>query len=159
MGSVHEKSRWGGTRNGSGAMHGKITLHAPDLNRLDFEVWDHLKSLVYVTPVQDVGSLRDRNVEGCETIRKSPGIHQPLYRCNLTILRMAIYYSIFHVKKIALLLWQNFKMIFPVVYKCLIGCGATLSFVNNYPIGGRLQNEGRRCHLSSLARLRPAPRK
>ena len=28
-------------------------------------------------------------------------------------------------------------MVLPIVYKCLIGCGAALSFANNYPIGGK----------------------
>ena len=32
--------------------------------------------IVYTTPMQDVGRLRDRIVEGCETIRKSSGIPQ-----------------------------------------------------------------------------------
>jgi hypothetical protein len=46
----------------------------PDLNRLDFYLWGHLKSLVYSSPVGDVGILRYRIVAGSQTICKMPGI-------------------------------------------------------------------------------------
>ncbi|KAJ8897145.1 hypothetical protein PR048_002491 [Dryococelus australis] len=39
-------------------------------------MWGHLKALVYATPVDIVGILRNRIVAGCETIRIFPGIHQ-----------------------------------------------------------------------------------
>ena len=45
-----------------------------DLNPLDFFVWGYLKSLVYVTPVPNLQALRDRIVDGCNTIRGTPGI-------------------------------------------------------------------------------------
>ena len=61
---------------------------------------------------------------------------------------ISLYYSIFHVYKIALVLWQNFKTVLPVVYLCPIGWGATLSFLNKYPIGGtKWQSGWRCCHL------------
>lgn len=47
---------------------------SPDLNPLDFYLWGHLKSLVYSSPVNDVDTLRNRLVAGCETIRSAPGI-------------------------------------------------------------------------------------
>ncbi|KAJ8891778.1 hypothetical protein PR048_004331 [Dryococelus australis] len=47
-----------------------------DLTPLDFYSWGHLKALVYATPVDDVDTLRNRIVVGCETIRNFPGIHQ-----------------------------------------------------------------------------------
>ena len=49
---------------------------SPDLNPLDFYLWGHLKALVYATPVPDEEFLRARIVEGCDTIRHSPGIYQ-----------------------------------------------------------------------------------
>ena len=48
---------------------------SPDLNPLDFYLWGHLKALVYATPVPDEEIHRARIVEGCDTIRHSPGIH------------------------------------------------------------------------------------
>jgi len=47
---------------------------AQSLNPLDFFVWGYLKSLVYATPVPDRQALRDRIVDGCNTIRDTPGI-------------------------------------------------------------------------------------
>ncbi|KAJ8887984.1 hypothetical protein PR048_007469 [Dryococelus australis] len=49
---------------------------SPDLSPLDFYLWGHLKAPVYATPVDDVGTLHNRIVVGCETIRNFPGIHQ-----------------------------------------------------------------------------------
>ncbi|KAJ8867705.1 hypothetical protein PR048_031508 [Dryococelus australis] len=47
-----------------------------DLNPLDLYLLGHLKALVYATPEDDVGTLRNRIEAGCETIRNCPGIHQ-----------------------------------------------------------------------------------
>jgi hypothetical protein len=47
---------------------------SPDLNRLDFYLWVHLKSLVYLSPVDDVETLRNRIVAGFATIRNMSGI-------------------------------------------------------------------------------------
>ncbi|KAJ8890799.1 hypothetical protein PR048_010308 [Dryococelus australis] len=44
-----------------------------DFNPLDFCLWVHLKVLVYATPVDDVNTLRNSIVAGCETIRNFPG--------------------------------------------------------------------------------------
>jgi hypothetical protein len=41
---------------------------------MDFYLWGHLKSLVYSSPVDDVETLRNRIVEGFQTIRNMPGI-------------------------------------------------------------------------------------
>ena len=49
---------------------------SPDLNPLDFYLWENLKALVYRTPIQDVQSLRARIMTGCETICNTPGIFQ-----------------------------------------------------------------------------------
>ena len=49
---------------------------SPDLNPLNFSYCGHLKRLVYATPVPDEEILCARIVEGCDTIRHSPGIHQ-----------------------------------------------------------------------------------
>ena len=59
---------------------------SPDLNPMDFYVWGHLKTLVYSTPVNDVESLRQRIVNGCETIQNTPGIFQ---RVRQSMLRRA----------------------------------------------------------------------
>jgi hypothetical protein len=62
-------SRW--TRRG-----GPITWPAPspDLNTLDFLLWGNSKSLVDLSPVDDVEILRNRIVVGFQTIRNRPGI-------------------------------------------------------------------------------------
>lgn len=49
---------------------------SPDLNPIDFFLWGHLKSIVYASPVQSVEELRDRIVNGFNTIRQTPGIFQ-----------------------------------------------------------------------------------
>jgi hypothetical protein len=37
-------------------------------------MWNHLKSLVHSSPVDDVETLRNRTVAGFQTIRNMPGI-------------------------------------------------------------------------------------
>ncbi|KAJ8880635.1 hypothetical protein PR048_017105 [Dryococelus australis] len=49
---------------------------SPDLNPLDFYLWGHLNAHVYATPVDDVGTLCDRIVTDCETIRNFAGMYQ-----------------------------------------------------------------------------------
>lgn len=49
---------------------------SPDLNSLDFYFWGHLKSLVYSTPIETLEQLRNRIIEGCETIRNIPRIFE-----------------------------------------------------------------------------------
>lgn len=58
-------NRWIG-RGGTEHWH----TRSPDLNPLDFCI---LKSLVYSTPVENVGDLRNRIIARCETIRNTPG--------------------------------------------------------------------------------------
>ncbi|KAJ8871822.1 hypothetical protein PR048_028162 [Dryococelus australis] len=48
----------------------------PDLNSLDNHLWGHLKALVYATRVDDLDTLRNLIVAGCETIMNTPGFHQ-----------------------------------------------------------------------------------
>ncbi|KAJ8866002.1 hypothetical protein PR048_033526 [Dryococelus australis] len=45
-----------------------------------------LKALMYATPVHDVGTLRNRIVVGCETMRNFPGIYQ---RIRLSMQRLS----------------------------------------------------------------------
>lgn len=40
----------------------------PDLNKLNFYLWGHLKSLVYVTPIEAAEQSRNGIFDGCETI-------------------------------------------------------------------------------------------
>lgn len=49
---------------------------SPDLNPLDFCIWGFLKTLVYVTPVENVEDLRGRIIASCDTIRNTPGLFQ-----------------------------------------------------------------------------------
>jgi hypothetical protein len=42
---------------------------SPDLNPLDFYLWGHLKTVVYATPVNDAGDLRERVQNACQVIR------------------------------------------------------------------------------------------
>ncbi|KAJ8889300.1 hypothetical protein PR048_008798 [Dryococelus australis] len=51
-------------------------IPVPDFNPQVFYSWGHLKALAYATSVEYVGTLRNRIVAGCETIKTFPGIHQ-----------------------------------------------------------------------------------
>lgn len=53
---------------------------SPELNSLDFYLWGHLKTLVYGTPVETLEQLRNRIIDGCETIRNTPGIFDRVRR-------------------------------------------------------------------------------
>lgn len=53
---------------------------SPDLNSLDFYLWGHLKALVYVTPIETEEQLRNRIIDGCETIRNTNGIFERVRR-------------------------------------------------------------------------------
>lgn len=47
----------------------------PYLIRLDFFLWEHLKSLVYTSTTPDnLNDLRNRIIQGFETIQNTPGI-------------------------------------------------------------------------------------
>jgi hypothetical protein len=45
---------------------------SPDLNPLNFYLWGHLKTLVYVAPVDSEEALHHRIVDVCQTIRNHP---------------------------------------------------------------------------------------
>ncbi|EFN73558.1 hypothetical protein EAG_11370, partial [Camponotus floridanus] len=47
---------------------------SPDLNRLNYYLWGHLKSIVYKTSIDNVEILRQRVEDGCPEIRAIPGI-------------------------------------------------------------------------------------
>ncbi|KYN11266.1 hypothetical protein ALC57_16584 [Trachymyrmex cornetzi] len=49
---------------------------SPDLNPLDYFLWGHLKSLVYITPIENENDLRNRIVALCEAIRNTLGIFE-----------------------------------------------------------------------------------
>ncbi|KAJ4440493.1 hypothetical protein ANN_08634 [Periplaneta americana] len=51
---------------------------SPDLNPLDFFLWEHLKTLVYATPVDQVNDFLPRIVDACNTIRITTGIFNML---------------------------------------------------------------------------------
>ena len=50
----------------------------PDLNRLDFYLWEHLKPTVYATEASDVQDWQQRIQKGLEMVRTTPGIFQPV---------------------------------------------------------------------------------
>ena len=63
---------------------------SPDLNPLDFFLWGYLETLVYATPVDHVDDLLARIVDGCNTIRTTPGLlervrESMLRRCQLCL--------------------------------------------------------------------------
>lgn len=49
---------------------------SPDLNPIDFFLWGYLKLLVYTTRVKNKDDLRNRIVDGCNSIRSIPGIFE-----------------------------------------------------------------------------------
>lgn len=49
---------------------------SPDLNPIDYFLWGYLKSLVYKTPVENEDDLRNRIVNGCNSIRNIPRIFE-----------------------------------------------------------------------------------
>lgn len=53
---------------------------SPDLTPLDFYVWGHLKQLVYARSVNNLEELRQRIVNCCEEIRRTPGIFERVRR-------------------------------------------------------------------------------
>jgi hypothetical protein len=52
----------------------------PDLNPLDFYLWEHLKPLVYAAPLDNEEALHYRTVDACQTIRNCPGISEQMRR-------------------------------------------------------------------------------
>jgi hypothetical protein len=46
--------------------------HSPDLNPLDFYLWEHLTSLVHAAPVDTEETLHHRTVDACETSATAP---------------------------------------------------------------------------------------
>jgi hypothetical protein len=51
-----------------------VASRLPDLNPVYFHLWVHLKTLVYVTPVNDKATLWQQVEGGCQTIHNNPGI-------------------------------------------------------------------------------------
>ncbi|KAJ8882954.1 hypothetical protein PR048_014793 [Dryococelus australis] len=72
---THDASQYDTTPRTVGAAQ-ELDTHTQDVAILH----GHLKALVYATPVDDVGTLHNRIVARCETIRNFPGIHQRIRR-------------------------------------------------------------------------------
>jgi len=53
---------------------------SPDLTSLDFILWDHVKSLVYTTPVETVEDLTARIFNSCEVVQHMPDIFERVYQ-------------------------------------------------------------------------------
>ena len=47
---------------------------SPDLNPLDFHLWEHLKSIVYATLIEHAEILRNRIQQGFRQIRETSGM-------------------------------------------------------------------------------------
>ena len=77
-----------------------------DLNPLYFFLWRHLKTLVCATPVDNVVDLLPRIVDGCNTIRTTPGLlervrQSMLLRCQLCLQEGGVTSKIFCNAEIA----------------------------------------------------------
>jgi hypothetical protein len=51
-----------------------MTSRFPDLNRLDFYMWEHKRNLLHAAPDDDEEALHHRIVDASQTIRNYPGI-------------------------------------------------------------------------------------
>ena len=51
-----------------------------DLNPLDFHLWEHLKSIVYATSIENAEILRNRIEQGFRQIRETPGMIERVTR-------------------------------------------------------------------------------
>ncbi|EZA62845.1 hypothetical protein X777_01160 [Ooceraea biroi] len=49
---------------------------SPDLNPLDFYLWNHLKTIVYARPIENAEDLLQRVEQASQTIRQTAGIFQ-----------------------------------------------------------------------------------
>ncbi|KOC58611.1 hypothetical protein WH47_05735, partial [Habropoda laboriosa] len=49
---------------------------SPDLNPLDFYLWEHLKTTVYAIPMKNEEVFRRCIMEACENIRANPDIFE-----------------------------------------------------------------------------------
>lgn len=54
----------------------KWPARSSDLNSFDFYLWGHLKTIVCITLTLDIETLCQRNQEGCQLIRQTPGIFE-----------------------------------------------------------------------------------
>jgi hypothetical protein len=52
----------------------------PDLNPLDFYLWEHLQIIVYAAPADNEEALRHRVVDACQNISNYPGIFERMRR-------------------------------------------------------------------------------
>ncbi|KYN32434.1 hypothetical protein ALC56_13291, partial [Trachymyrmex septentrionalis] len=79
-------------------------LRSPDLNNpLDYFLWGHLKSLVYIPPIENENDLRNRTITSCEAIRLErhavifvPLTRQPALRHLPTGTSFIFAYAVYH---------------------------------------------------------------
>ena len=77
-------------RNKTKPNNNMFPARSPDRDPLYFFLWEHLKTLVYATPVVHVDVLLQRIVDGCNTIRTTPDLlervrQSMLLRCQLCL--------------------------------------------------------------------------
>ena len=53
---------------------------SPDFNPLDFHLWEHLKSIVHATSIENAEVLRNRIEQGFRQIRETPGTTERVTR-------------------------------------------------------------------------------
>ena len=58
---------------------------SPDLNPLDFHLWEHLKSIVYATSIENAEILRNRIEQGFQQIRETPGMMERVTRSMTSV--------------------------------------------------------------------------
>ena len=71
----HFANKWIG-RGGPSAWPAR----SPDLNPLDFHLWEHLKSIVYATLIEHAEILRKRTEQGFRQIRETPEMTERVTR-------------------------------------------------------------------------------
>jgi hypothetical protein len=69
----HLNQTFGEQRTGRGGT-ANCSAWSPDLNPLDFWLWEHLKALVYSAPINDLGMLQQQVEKACQEIGVKPGI-------------------------------------------------------------------------------------
>jgi hypothetical protein len=63
---------------------------SPDLNPLDFYLWEHLKPLVYAAPVDNEEALHHSIVDACQTTYNYPGIFERIWRSMIRCVEACI---------------------------------------------------------------------
>jgi hypothetical protein len=77
---------------------------SPDLNPLDFWLWEHLKALIYSAPMNDSEGLQERVENACQETWVKPGTFD---RVSTSVRRRAESYIEMHGNHTKYLLWRS----------------------------------------------------